>query len=55
MTREKLNEHKANMDKITERLGGTRDDIWQDRFIYDIALAISDILIEKERENGKRN
>ena len=49
MTKEKLNQHKENMDKITERLGGTRDDIWQDRFIYDIALALSDILIERER------
>jgi len=51
MTKDRLNEHKENMDKITERLGGRRDDIWQDRFIYNIALAISDLLIEKEREN----
>ena len=51
MPKDRLNEHKENMDKITERLGGRRDDIWQDRFIYNIALAISDLLIEKEREN----
>ena len=50
MTRDKLNEHKENMDKIMDRLGGRRDDIWQDRFIYDIAAAIHDLLVEKERE-----
>ena len=46
MTKKRLDEHKENMDKILDRLGGTRDDIWQDRFIYDMALAIHDILIE---------
>lgn len=50
MTRDRLNEHKENMDKIMDRLGGRRDDIWQDRFIYDIAAAIHDLLVEKERE-----
>jgi hypothetical protein len=49
MTRDRLNEHKENMDKIMYRLGGRRDDIWQDRFIYDIAAAIHDLLVEKER------
>lgn len=51
MTRDRLNEHKENMDKIMDRLGGRRDDIWQDRFIYDIAAAIHDLLIEKERDH----
>ena len=50
MTRDRLNEQKENMDKIMDRLGGRRDDIWQDRFIYDIAAAIHDLLVEKERE-----
>lgn len=50
MTRDRLNEHKKNMDKIMDRLGGRRDDIWQDRFIYNIAAAIHDLLVEKERE-----
>lgn len=53
MTRDRLNEHKKNMDKIMDRLGGRRDDIWQDRFIYDIAAAIHDLLVEKEREKSK--
>lgn len=53
MTRDRLNEHKENMDKIMDRLGGRRDDIWQDRFIYDIAAAIHDLLIEKEKERSK--
>lgn len=55
MTRDKLNEHKENMDKIMDRLGGRRDDIWQDRFIYDIAAAIHDLLIEKEKEREKND
>lgn len=55
MTRDKLNEHKENMDKIMDRLGGRRDDIWQDRFIYDIAAAIHDLLVEKERERSKND
>ena len=55
MTRDRLNEHKENMDKIMDRLGGRRDDIWQDRFIYDIAAAIHDLLIENERERSKTN
>lgn len=55
MTRERRNLHKENMDKITERLGGRRDDIWQDRFIYDIAAALSDILIEMERSDHNGN
>lgn len=50
MRKEKLNEHKANMDKITETLGGTRNDIWQDQFIYEIAECLREILIDKERE-----
>lgn len=54
MTRDKLNEHKENMDKIMDRLGGRRDDIWQDRFIYDIAAAIHDLLVEKEREKDRQ-
>jgi len=54
MTRDKLNEHKENMDKIMDRLGGRRDDIWQDRFIYDIAAVIHDLLVEKERERSSR-
>lgn len=61
MTRDRLNEHKENMDKIMDRLGGRRDDIWQDRFIYDIAAAIHDLLVEKERnkdgqmDSGRRH
>lgn len=56
MTRDKLNEHKENMDRITEKLGGTRNDIWQDQFIYDIAECLRELLIDKEKEqrNGKR-
>lgn len=50
MLKEKLNEHKANMDKITETLGGTRNDIWQDQFIYEIAECLREMLIDKERE-----
>ena len=53
MTRDRLNEHKENMDKIMDRLGGRRDDIWQDRFIYDIAAAIHDLLVEKERKKER--
>lgn len=52
MTKERLIEHKENMDKIMERLGGRRDDIWQDRYIYEIALAIHDLLVEKERKGA---
>ena len=37
-----------------ERLGGRRDDIWQDRYIYEIALAIHDLLVEKERKGENR-
>lgn len=50
MTRKRLNFWKEKMDEITEKLGGRRDDIWQDQFIYDIAECLSEILIEMERE-----
>ncbi len=60
MTRDKLNEHKENMDRITENLGGVKEDIWQDpyklaNYLYMIAECLSEILIDKEREqrNGK--
>ena len=33
-----------NMEEITERLAD-RSDIWQDRFIYWMAVAIRDILL----------
>ena len=46
MTQKRLDEHKENMDKVVDKLGGTREDIWQNGFIYDMALAIHDILIE---------
>ena len=38
------------MDEITEKLGGRRNDMWQDKFVYDIAVCLSEILIEMERE-----
>ena len=50
MKKEKLNEHKANMDKITETLGGTRNDILQDQFIYEIAECLRELLTDKEME-----
>lgn len=53
MTRDKLNEHKENMDKIVEKLGGTRNDIWQDQFVYEIAECLREILIEMERNKRK--
>lgn len=47
-----------NMDEITEKLGN-RSDIWQDRFIYWIAIAIRDILLwiikMEESDNGQRH
>jgi len=51
MTRDRLNEHKANMDKITENLGGVKEDIWQDpyklaNYLYMIAECLSEVLIE---------
>ena len=55
MTRDKLNEHKENMDKITEKLGGRREDIWQDQFVYEIAECLREILIDKEREQRNGN
>ena len=58
MTREKLNEHKANMDKITENLGGVKEDIWQDpyklaNYLYMIAECLSEVLIEMERRKNE--
>lgn len=59
MTKERLNEHKANMDKITENLGGVKEDIWQDpyklaNYLYMIAECLSEILIEMERKLNRQ-
>lgn len=51
----KYTEDKERMDKITERLS-TRQDIWQDRYIYWIAVAIGHILewvVRHERHQGR--
>ncbi len=58
MTRDKLNEHKENMDKITDNLGGVKEDIWQDpyklaNYLYMIAECLKEILIEMERSSRR--
>lgn len=45
MKKKQLIKDIEHMDEIADRLA-TRDDIWQDRFIYWIAIAIRDILLE---------
>lgn len=56
MTKDRRNMHKANMDIITENLGGIKEDIWQDpyklaNYLYMIAEAVSEILIEEDRKS----
>lgn len=43
MNRDTLREDKERMDQIVKRLE-TRQDIWQDRYIYWIATAIAHLL-----------
>lgn len=38
------------MQEITRRLGGRRDDIWQDRYVYWMADAIEHILQQMRKE-----
>lgn len=45
-TRERLIEDAENMEEIMSRLELTKDDIWQNRFIYWIAKAVYDVLRE---------
>ena len=45
MSKLKLIQDAENMQEITERLA-TRDDIWQDRYIYWIAVAVLHLLEE---------
>lgn len=50
----KYSEDKKNMDEIADRLS-TRQDIWQDRYIYWIAVAIGHILewvVKNEKYTG---
>lgn len=45
MSKTKLVRDAENMEEITQRLA-TRDDIWQDRYIYWIAVAVLHLLEE---------
>lgn len=52
MNRQVLTEDLINMEEILERTA-TRKDIWQDRFIYAMALAIWHLLQDKRRGETK--
>lgn len=52
MNKRALTEDLMNMEKIMERTAN-RTDIWQDRFIYAIALAIWHLLQDKRRGDEK--
>lgn len=45
-TRDRLTEDAENMEQIMTRLELTKDEIWQNRFIYWIAKAQYDVLME---------
>ena len=45
MTKQRLNYLKENVDQVTEKLGGTRTDLWQNDCVYKLAVAIKDVLI----------
>lgn len=58
MKKNKLIRDLENIDEIAEKLGD-RSDIWQDRFIYWMAIAIRDILLwiikKEDSDNGQRH
>lgn len=42
--KEELIRDMENMEEIMEKLGGQKEDIWQDRFVYWIAKGVYDII-----------
>ena len=54
MTKEERTEFIEHMQEITGRLGGRRDDIWQDRYVYWMADAIEHILQQMRKEEERK-